>query len=80
MTSSNCAGEGSVVIDGVETTLLIAPMNGFYDIKDDESNPGSTQFRISFVETTDIPHVFEKYPAVVSIAVFVVGSNSIILL
>jgi aspartate aminotransferase len=59
-----CAGEGSVNIDGVETTLLVAPMNGFYDIKDGEDNPGSTQFRISFVETPEniekIPELFVK--------------------
>lgn len=48
-----CAGEGSVVIDGVETTLLVAPMKGFYDIKDSDKNPGTTQFRISFVETPE---------------------------
>ena len=59
-----CAGEGSVDIDGVETTLLIAPMSGFYDIKEGEENPGNTQFRISFVETPEkmakIPELFVK--------------------
>ena len=39
-------------------------MNGFYDIKDGEANPGSTQFRISFVETPEklaqIPELFVK--------------------
>lgn len=59
-----CAGEGSVHIDGVETTLLVAPMKGFYDIKAGEPNPGSTQFRISFVETPEkleqIPELFVK--------------------
>ena len=54
-----CAGEGSVMVDGVETTLLIAPMKGFYDIKGDEKNPGSTQFRISFVEP---PEIMAKVP------------------
>jgi aspartate aminotransferase len=57
-----CAGEGAVSIDGVETTLLVAPMKGFYDIKKGELNPGSTQFRISFVETPEnmakIPQLF----------------------
>lgn len=57
-----CAGEGSVVVDGVETTLLVAPMKGFYDIKAGEKNPGSTQFRISYVETPEnmakIPKLF----------------------
>lgn len=57
-----CAGEGSVVIDGVQTTLLAAPMNGFYDIEEGATNPGSTQFRISYVETPEklaqIPELF----------------------
>ncbi|SMP45667.1 pyridoxal phosphate-dependent aminotransferase [Anoxynatronum buryatiense] len=59
-----CAGEGSAVIDGVETTLLVAPMKGFYDIKEGESNPGNTQFRISFVESPEnmakVPELFVK--------------------
>ncbi len=57
-----CAQEGSVNYNGVETTLLVAPMKGFYDIKAGEVNPGSTQFRISFVETPEnmakIPELF----------------------
>lgn len=57
-----CAQEGSVVVDGVETTLLVAPMKGFYNVKSGEKNPGSTQFRISFVETPEnmakIPELF----------------------
>lgn len=57
-----CAGEGSVKIDGVETTLLVAPMKGFYNVEKGEQNPGSTQFRISFVETPEnmakIPQLF----------------------
>lgn len=59
-----CAHEGSANIDGVETTLLVAPMKGFYDIKAGCENPGSTQFRISFVETPEnmakIPELFVK--------------------
>lgn len=59
-----CAQEGSIDIDGVETTLLVAPMKGFYDIKAGEVNPGSTQFRISFVESPEnmakIPELFVK--------------------
>ena len=59
-----CAQEGSINIDGVETTLLVAPMKGFYDIKAGEVNPGSTQFRISFVESPEnmakIPELFVK--------------------
>lgn len=57
-----CAGEGSVNIDGVETTLLVAPMKGFYDIENDEENPGRTQFRVSFVEPPEdmakVPKLF----------------------
>ncbi|OJV66463.1 MAG: aminotransferase class I/II [Clostridiales bacterium 38-18] len=59
-----CAQEGAVDIDGVETTLLVAPMKGFYDIDGSMDNPGSTQFRISFVETPEnmakIPELFVK--------------------
>ncbi|MDD3706546.1 MAG: aminotransferase class I/II-fold pyridoxal phosphate-dependent enzyme [Clostridiaceae bacterium] len=59
-----CAGEGSVNLDGVETTLLVAPMKGFYNIKKGEKNPGSTQFRISFAETPEkmakVPELFVK--------------------
>lgn len=57
-----CAQEGSVVVDGIETTLLVAPMKGFYNVKSGDNNPGSTQFRISFVETPEnmakIPELF----------------------
>lgn len=59
-----CAGVGSAVIDGVETTLLVAPMKGFYDIAPGQPNPGSTQFRISFVESIEnmakVPELFVK--------------------
>jgi len=59
-----CASEGAVNIDGIETTLLVAPMKGFYDIKAGDVNPGSTQFRISYVETPEnmakIPELFVK--------------------
>lgn len=57
-----CAGEGAVDMDGVETTLLVAPMKGFYDIEKGEKNPGSTQFRLSYVETPEnmvkVPRLF----------------------
>lgn len=59
-----CAQKGSVNMNGVETTLLVAPMKGFYDIQPGQPNPGSTQFRISFVETPEkmaqIPELFVK--------------------
>jgi aspartate aminotransferase len=54
-----CAEEGSVDYNGVETTLLVAPLKGFYDLKPGEFNPGSTQMRIAFVET---PENMEKVP------------------
>ncbi len=59
-----CAQEGSVNMDGVETTLLVAPMKGFYNVSKGEENPGTTQFRISFVETPEnmskVPELFVK--------------------
>ncbi|MFL0268034.1 pyridoxal phosphate-dependent aminotransferase [Candidatus Clostridium radicumherbarum] len=59
-----CAGEGAVNLNGVETTLLVAPMKGFYNIDKAENNPGNTQFRISFVESpknmAKVPELFVK--------------------
>ena len=54
-----CAQEGSVNLNGVDTTLLVAPLKGFYDIKPGDPNPGSTQFRVAFIET---PENMEKVP------------------
>jgi len=59
-----CAQEGAVDCDGVQTTVLVAPLKGFYDIPDGEFNPGQTQFRISYVETPEnmlkVPEIFVK--------------------
>ncbi len=59
-----CAENGAVDINGVQTTLLVAPLKGFYDIAKGENNPGSTQFRISYVETPEnmlkVPELFVK--------------------
>jgi len=59
-----CAEKGAVEIDGVETTLLVAPMKGFYNVDEGEYNPGTTQFRISFVESPEkmakVPELFVK--------------------
>jgi len=59
-----CASEGKVAVDGVETTLLVAPMKGFYNVAEGEHNPGTTQFRISFVESPEnlakIPYLFTE--------------------
>lgn len=59
-----CAERGSVEVQGVQTTLLVAPMKGFYHVDAGHSNPGTTQFRISFVETAEnmqkVPETFMK--------------------
>lgn len=59
-----CAHDGSVNIDGVDTTLLVAPMKGFYNVAKGSVNPGTTQFRISFVESPEsmakVPELFVK--------------------
>jgi len=59
-----CAQEGAVDYKGVQTTVLVAPLKGFYDIPDGEFNPGKTQFRISYVETPEnmlkVPEIFVK--------------------
>jgi aspartate aminotransferase len=53
-----------VNIDGVDTTLLVAPMKGFYNVPKGSVNPGTTQFRISFVESPEsmakVPELFVK--------------------
>ena len=46
-----CASEGKVDINGRPTTLLVAPMAGFYSTKEGDPNPGKTQMRIAYVET-----------------------------
>ncbi|AYD41051.1 aminotransferase class I/II-fold pyridoxal phosphate-dependent enzyme [Clostridium fermenticellae] len=53
-----CAQKGSVDYNGVETTLLVAPLEGFYDIKG-EPNPGDTQMRLALIES---PENMEKVP------------------
>ena len=55
-----CAEEGYVNYQGVDTTLLVAPMKGFYEEKPGQKNPGTTQMRIAYVET---PENMEKVPA-----------------
>lgn len=59
-----CAGKGAIDVDGASTTLLVAPMKGFYNVDKGEFNPGSTQFRISFVESPEkmakVPELFVK--------------------
>lgn len=59
-----CAGEGGVEVDGKLTTLLTAPMSGFYTVPDGETNPGKTQMRIAYVETPErmalVPRLFAE--------------------
>jgi len=59
-----CAEQGAVDMNGVSTTLLVAPMKGFYDFPAGQENPGQTQFRISYVESKEnmemIPELFLK--------------------
>jgi len=59
-----CAQKGAVECDGVETTLLVAPLKGFYDPSLGDKNPGKTQFRIAFIETPEnmnkVPELFVK--------------------
>jgi aspartate aminotransferase len=45
-----CAREGKVDLDGKKFTLLVAPMEGFYNAAEHVRNPGKTQMRIAYVE------------------------------
>ena len=45
-----CATEGAVDLNGAPTTLLTAPMAGFYSTPADQPNPGRMQMRIAYVE------------------------------
>jgi aspartate aminotransferase len=57
-----CAREGKVDQDGKKRTLLVAPMEGFYNVPEGESNPGKTQMRIAYVESPErmklVPRLF----------------------
>jgi len=59
-----CASEGSVDVDGRATTVLTAPMAGFYSVPAGEPNPGRTQLRVAYVvppeEMAKIPEVFVR--------------------
>ncbi len=56
-----CAQKGQVPIKGIKTTLLTAPMGGFYSSPE---NPGKTQLRIAYVEPPEviaqIPQLFPQ--------------------
>lgn len=60
---SYCAEKGSMLLNGVPTTLLLTTMPGFYHPIKGELNLGKTQIRISFCETMEklhqIPLVFK---------------------
>ncbi|UCB46306.1 MAG: aminotransferase class I/II-fold pyridoxal phosphate-dependent enzyme [Spirochaetota bacterium] len=45
-----CARKGRVKVDEKLMTLLVAPMEGFYNVEKGEKNPGRTQMRIAYVE------------------------------
>jgi aspartate aminotransferase len=59
-----CATTGKVEIKGKQTTLLVSPMAGFYNLKDGKENPGKTQMRIAYVESPEdmkkVPTLFAK--------------------
>lgn len=48
-----CARRGSIDAEGTATTLLTAPMAGFYTVEEGQSNPGHTQMRIAYVESPE---------------------------
>jgi len=48
------AKDGQVNLNGVKTTLLVAPMEGFYSPKPGNVNPGKTQMRLAYVEPPDV--------------------------
>ena len=48
------AQKGKVLINGVKTTLLLAPMAGFYSSRRGIPNPGKTQLRIADVEPPEV--------------------------
>jgi len=57
-----CAQKGKAAINGRQMTLLVAPMDGFYNPKPGEENPGKTQMRIAYVVSPDemklVPELF----------------------
>ena len=59
-----CATKGKVNMDGINTTLLVSPMAGFYNVKAGAKNPGRTQMRIAYVETPEnmakVPRLFSE--------------------
>ena len=58
-----CASEGAVELDGQATTVLTAPMAGFYSVPAGAPNPGRTQMRLAYVET---PERMARIPALLA--------------
>ena len=54
-----CASQGAADLDGRPTTLLTAPMAGFYNTEPGMANPGRMQVRIAYVEP---PGTMDKVP------------------
>ena len=58
------AKKGEICVSGQSTTLLTAPMAGFYNSKNGENNPGKTQLRIAYVESPEkmalVPKLFKE--------------------
>lgn len=54
-----CARLGKVPLHGTPTTLLVAPMEGFYSRQPNTPNPGKTQMRIAYVEP---PETMQSVP------------------
>ncbi len=55
-----CARKGQVPLDGIKTTLLVAPMDGFYSTRPGQANPGRTQMRIAYVEPPEVMAIVPK--------------------
>jgi len=59
-----CAQEGKVRVNGKDTTLLVAPMAGFYSTGSLQFPQWKTQMRIAYVETPDkmkrVPYIFSE--------------------
>lgn len=59
-----CAQKGAVLLNGVKTTLLMAPMAGFYCSAPTRPNLGISQMRIAYVEPlevmAEVPKLFVK--------------------
>ena len=57
-----CAQKGKADINGKQMTLLVSPMDGFYNSKPGEENPGKTQMRIAYVVSPEemklVPELF----------------------